>query len=402
MKTALTKSLFSYRTKASKYAAVILGLFAGFAFMGAANAVQTGVVSVTCTNGTFQTGWDNSNPYFADKGNIAAHYCDIIQHTGYVSDNLTDASLRYYLGIVPSPVVSPEPVVDTQTTTSETHTVVVEPSPVDTPTSGGQPESSDTSSVVVETPTSTSQPVDSSTPSSETQPDTSTVVVPETQTSTSESSTLTIPQETATSPIETPLPTPPPVVEPQPVPQPVVVMPQPEPQPEPEPEPLPEVIDEEVPLEEQPLEEQPVVEEQLPVEEPSEHPVEEDTHESPVEEPEIQVQPEPTPEPSPQPVVVPEPVIQPDVAIDTPVVILDNGVILSQEVAEQVELLQNPAELLTELFTDPMAAIAALGAVGADMSPEARQKSQDAVVQAVIVGSIVSQVAAAASYRRNP
>jgi hypothetical protein len=161
------------------------------------------------------------------------------------------------------------------------------------------------------------------------------------------------------------------------------------------------LTEQEAPSEEQPLEEQPVVEEQQPVEEPSEHPVEEDTHETPVEEQENQAQPEPTPEPSPQPVVVPEPVTQPDVAYVPPVVTLDNGVILSQEVAEQVELLQNPAELLTELFTNPAAAIAALGAVGADMSPESRQKSQDAVVQAVIVGSIVSQ-AAGAAIRRKP
>jgi hypothetical protein len=81
-------------------------------------------------------------------------------------------------------------------------------------------------------------------------------------------------------------------------------------------------------------------------------------------------------------------------------VTLDNGVIIPQEVAQALEVLGNPAELLSELFTDPGQVLLALANIGADMSPEARQKSQTAVVQAVIVGSIVQS--AAAAYRRKP
>jgi hypothetical protein len=194
-------------------------------------------------------------------------------------------------------------------------------------------------------------------------------------------------------------------VEPQPVPAPVVTVPQPEPLPEPEPEPSVEETNEEAPSEEQPLEETPVVEEQLPVEEPSELPVEEETNETPIEEPVIQEQSEPTPEPSPLPSAEPAPNSQPEIAYEPPTVTLDNGVILTQEEAVAVALLQNPGELLSELFTNPAAVLNALGSVGADMSPEVREKSEKVLVSAVIVGNIATQAAAlagAATYRRNP
>ena len=403
MNNALTRFIFSYRRKASKYVAVVLGLFVGFGFIGTANAVQTGPVQVTCTNGTFGTGWDNANQYFEGKGNIAALYCQLIHNTGYVSDNLSDPSLRYYQGVLP--------IVDSPTATVETHTAQVPPSE-ETSTVPSLPQETETQLSVPETgtvlpvPDSESTTSDSQTvetPSSPLIQDTSSVVSPpqdlvlETvtvvDTQTSESSTQTIPQET-TTPIETPLPTPIPVVEPQP-----------------EPEPLPEQIDEEAPLEEPTLEEQPVVEEQPPVEEPSEHPVEEDTNESPIEEPEILEPLEPTPEPSPQPVVEPEPVIQPDVApvtpiVSEPMVTLDNGVVLTEEEAVAIVLLQNPTELLAELFTDPGAVLTALGSVGADMTPEVREQSEKVVVSAIIAGGIATQSAAtaagAAAYRRKP
>ena len=314
--------------------------------------------------------------------------------------------------VVPASVFSTAPVVTTVVDApTDTHTAQVEetstvPSEPDSPTVVVSDTSTETVTQETVTPpavqdTQTST-LDTSVGSVSESP--SVVVSDETQTSTSESSTQTIPLETSTPIVETPLPTPVPVVEPQPVPQPVpvVVEPQPVPQPEPVPVPEPEPIPEEPPLEEPPSEEQPVVEEQVPVEEPSEHPVEEETNETPVEEPEIQVQPEPTPEPSPQPSAEPAPNSQPDTAYEPPTVTLDNGVILTQEVAAQVELLQNPSELLSELFTNPGAALAALGAVGADMSPEAREKSKKAVVQAVVVGSIVTQAAGAAAYRRKP
>jgi hypothetical protein len=172
---------------------------------------------------------------------------------------------------------------------------------------------------------------------------------------------------------------------------------------------LPEEIDTELPLEE-PEEELPVVEEIVPDEEPSERPVEEDTNEIPSD-PEILEPNEPTPEPLPQPTLEPAPTSPPDIAseppvISEPMVTLDNGVVLTEEEAAAVVLLSNPAELLSELFSDPGAVLAALGSVGADMTPEEREKSEKVVVSAIIAGGIATQAAATAvgtaAYRRKP
>jgi hypothetical protein len=104
----------------------------------------------------------------------------------------------------------------------------------------------------------------------------------------------------------------------------------------------------------------------------------------------------PAPEPVPDPIPVEEPKEE--------TVVLDNGVVLTQEQAVAVALLQNPGELLQELFTNPAAAFAALGSVGADMTPEVREKSEKVVISAVIAGNIATQAAASAAglatYRR--
>jgi hypothetical protein len=85
---------------------------------------------------------------------------------------------------------------------------------------------------------------------------------------------------------------------------------------------------------------------------------------------------------------------------------LDNGVVLTQEQAVAIALLQDPAALLQELFTNPGAALAALGQVGADMSPEAREESEKVVLSASIASGIATQAAASAAataaYRRKP
>jgi hypothetical protein len=85
---------------------------------------------------------------------------------------------------------------------------------------------------------------------------------------------------------------------------------------------------------------------------------------------------------------------------------LDNGVVVTAEVAIAVALLQDPGALVQELFTDPGAAFAALGSVGADLPPEVREKAEDVVVSAIIAGGIATQAAASAAatatYRRKP
>lgn len=191
--------------------------------------------------------------------------------------------------------------------------------------------------------------------------------------------------EPVPSPVE---PEPTPVVIPQPYPD-FVILPEyspepetpeipelePEPQPLPTPEPAPEeapepeIVPEEEPIESEPIEETPV--EETPVEE----------------------------------IVQVDEVDLETLASDTPVE-LSNGVVVTAEVAIAVQLLQDPAALLQEIFTNPAAALAALGSVGADMTEEEREESEKVIVAAVIAGNIATQAAATAgavsAYRRKP
>lgn len=189
-----------------------------------------------------------------------------------------------------------------------------------------------------------------------------------------------------------------PVLEPTPVsptPEPESVVPLPvEPQPEPaqpsqpsypsvSPVEPPQPIEPELPVQE--------VEPELPSEVIPEEPVE----------PEVPL--EPLPEPVEEQPIEP---LEPPVVEEEPTVTLDNGVVLTETQATAVALLQNPGELIQEIFTNPAAALAALGSVGADMSPEVREKSEKVVISAVIAGNIATQAAAGAAataaYRRKP
>jgi hypothetical protein len=197
---------------------------------------------------------------------------------------------------------------------------------------------------------------------------------------------------------------------------PVDPTPTPEPTEEPTPEPTPEPTEE-------------------PTEEPTPTPTEEPTPTpTPTEEPTVEPTPEPPVKPEPpKPVVVPEPVVpepepeplppvvEPEVPAeiikltedtnleelpaDTPI-LLDNGVVLTAQVVIAIQLLENPAELFNAIFTDPSQALLAISNIGADMSPEVRDKSEKVVVSAIIAGGIATQAAASAAatstYRRKP
>ena len=390
-----------------------------------AKAVNTGPVQVTCSNGTFGTGWDNSNQYFADKGNIAAHFCELVHQSTYVSDNLTDESLRWYNGVAPEPEPEPEapPVEDTSTAVVDTPTVIV-----DTPT-----VIVDTPTVIVDTPTVI---VDTSTPIV----DTITVV-----------DTSTVTQETVTVIVE-PVP-----VAPVPPPQPPIVIPDPPPAviPDPPPavEPEPPIVEPEPPVEEP---EPPVVEPEppTPVEEPpveaEEPPVEAEEPPAEAEEPPVVEEEPPAVEEEPPALAEEPPLVADensteeekelvaealieaaegeavtaeaiaeagltyaDLPPETPVEVRQdengNEVVITAEVAAALIVLENPAELINAIFTDPAQALLALGSIGADMSEEERAESQETIVAAVIVGGIATQSAltAAASvgtvaYRRKP
>ena len=196
---------------------------------------------------------------------------------------------------------------------------------------------------------------------------------------------LPVEPEPLPSPVE---PEPTPIVIPQPYPEPVIppvynpepdMQDQPDLEPEPQPLPTPEPAPEEVPEPEIIPEEEPV--ESEPIEET---PVEEEPVEEIIQVDEVDLE---TLEP------------------DTPVK-LDNGVVVTAEQAIAIQLLQDPAALLQEIFTNPAAALAALGSVGADMTEEVREESEKVIVAAVIAGNIATQAAATAgavsAYRRKP
>jgi hypothetical protein len=215
-----------------------------------------------------------------------------------------------------------------------------------------------------------------------------------------------------------------PVLEPEPVnptPEPEPVQPEvvPSPvEPEPTPTPAPPIFVFVDPIPES-MPEQTPEPETLPESNP-----EPETQEPPLTEPEPQPldTPEPAPEEAPETESIPEEipsveeesteeVVQVDeanletLAPDTPVE-LSNGVVVTAEVAIAIQLLQDPAAMLQEIFTNPVAALAALGSVGADMTEEEREESEKVIIAAVIAGNIATQAgataAAVAAYRRKP
>ena len=185
------------------------------------------------------------------------------------------------------------------------------------------------------------------------------------------------------------------------------VTPTPEPTPEPTILPSPTEIPSPTPTPEPTLEPVPTPE-PTPTPSPSEAVIEPP---APIVVPEPSPTPVFTPEPTPTPVapdlvpdLVPEPVQESvqvltyedflasgldyeDLPPDTPVT-LENGVILTAEIADAIEIFNTPAELLSTIFSDPGKAFKALRNVGADMTEEEREVSQNTVVAAVIVTQV--------------
>jgi hypothetical protein len=75
---------------------------------------------------------------------------------------------------------------------------------------------------------------------------------------------------------------------------------------------------------------------------------------------------------------------------DNQPVMLDNGVVLFAEVADALEIFENPSEILGAVFTDPGKALTAVANIGADMTPEQREESQTVVVASIIVGQVIA------------
>jgi hypothetical protein len=198
----------------------------------------------------------------------------------------------------------------------------------------------------------------------------------------------------------------PPVLEPTPV------EPEPEPTPEPPAPPTPEPVAPPIFIDYQPaLEvapEPPAVVEEPPavVEEP---PAEVEEPPAVVEEPPAEVEEAPTPVEEP-PAEAEAPPVEPEVtqadevdletlAPETPVQ-LDNGVVLEAGTVVALQLLENPAELLAEIFTNPAQVFTALSNIGADMSDEERTTSQNTIIASVIAGQAAINAVGAATMAR--
>ena len=89
-----------------------------------------------------------------------------------------------------------------------------------------------------------------------------------------------------------------------------------------------------------------------------------------------------------------------DLPEDTPVE-LENGVILTAEVADALEIFENPSEILAAVFSDPGKALTAIANIGADMTPEKREESQKVVIAAVIAGQLMNGLSVANNIGRN-
>jgi hypothetical protein len=80
-----------------------------------------------------------------------------------------------------------------------------------------------------------------------------------------------------------------------------------------------------------------------------------------------------------------------------------NEVIITAEVAAALVILENPAEFISTIFTDPKQALLAITSIGADMSDEERTQSEKTIIASVIAGQAAINavgMAGAATYRR--
>jgi hypothetical protein len=88
-----------------------------------------------------------------------------------------------------------------------------------------------------------------------------------------------------------------------------------------------------------------------------------------------------------------------DLPVDTPVQ-LDNGVIIEAGTVVALQLLENPVELLTEIFNDPGQVLTAISNIGADMSEEERTESEQTIIASVIATQAAVNAVAVASATR--
>ena len=90
-----------------------------------------------------------------------------------------------------------------------------------------------------------------------------------------------------------------------------------------------------------------------------------------------------------------------DLPPETPVEVRtdDNGnaVVITAEVAVALQVLESPAELINAIFNDPGQVVTAIANIGADMSDEEREESEEVIVASVIAGQAAINAASMAA-----
>jgi hypothetical protein len=89
--------------------------------------------------------------------------------------------------------------------------------------------------------------------------------------------------------------------------------------------------------------------------------------------------------------------LPPETPVETRTDSSGNPVVITAAVAASLDLVANPTELLSTALSDPGAALAALGNVGADMSEEEREGAKDMVVATVVATGAAINAAAVAT-----
>ena len=88
-----------------------------------------------------------------------------------------------------------------------------------------------------------------------------------------------------------------------------------------------------------------------------------------------------------------------DLPADTPVQ-LNNGVVIEAGTVVALQLLENPAELISAIFDNPAEVLTALSNIGADMSEEERTESENTIIASVIATQAAVNAVAVTSAAR--
>lgn len=389
----------------------------------APEATNINIVAAINADGTVAISYSLTGPDYAGYNWL---------RTGVRLTNGDIVTLEEYgiIQVEEAPVLPPAPVEPTPEPTVQPTPEPTQPTPTPSPTQTQLPEPS---------PTPTVEPTPQPSPTNTVEP------TPEPVTPTPTPTVPPVTPEPSPSPAPSPSPEPtpvdptPPVIipEPTPLPEPPIVNPTPEPLPPvivPEPptiEPLPPVVEPEPPVVEpeppvvEPAPEEPPVEPTAPAEPPKEEPTPApEKAEEPPQEP-AQVQPEPLPAPEP-PAAPEEPAAVVSALLDVPVAELTSAQVEqlvdaametfqtaeqgspeyeqaldALAVAAEADDVELPAELAAIPLLGDVAGAAVeflndLGNIGADMSPEQREKAEKTVISAVIAGQVAQTAVAAA------